>query len=95
MTSQPKFRFDAEYYYNKATDLREQTSREDWETWRHNPLTQALLLDIDGNMAQACLNWANGTYVTTEEEAKARGSVATLDLVGQLVHSHPYEEAAA
>ena len=90
------FRFDGSYYYNKATDLREQTSKEDYQAWLHNPLTKALLLDLDGTMAETCVSWANGAYPTAEENAEARGAVTTLDLVGQLIHAHPAiaEEAA-
>lgn len=75
-------KYDPEKAYEEAGLLRAGQSGADREAWLAHPLTKALLLVIEGDIAGSFLYWSNGGYAAAEgADAKARGMIEALDSI--------------
>ena len=68
---------------------------EDFESWLNSPLTRALLIEIEGQISELASNWLNNQYENPTEDAKARGALQAMEIIGRLMHAHPGVEEAA
>jgi len=75
-------RYDPDPAYEQAQLLQMNVTKADWEAWLHHPMTKALLLKLEGDIAGMFLVWSNGGYANSlVEDAKARGMLDALDSI--------------
>ena len=81
-------KYDPDRAYEEAGLLRANQTNADREAWLAHPLTKALLLVIEGDIAGSFLFWTNGAYATNPgEDAKARGMIEALDGISTYVRN--------
>ena len=73
-------RYDPDPAYEQAQLIRMSVTSADWEAWLHNPMTKALMLQLEGDIAGMFLYWSNGAYgASLVEDAKARGMLNAVN----------------
>ena len=81
-------RYDPDVCHNKAVDLLDTVTREEWEEWLRSPCTQSLLLSIEGDIAGMFLVWSGGGYASEEgANEKALGMVDALDSIASHIRN--------
>jgi hypothetical protein len=79
-------KYDPEVYYVEADALRDSQTLEEIEDWLKHPLTQCLLLKLEGDLSGLFMCWTNGAYTeenssdgTNQKNLKALGMAQAID----------------
>lgn len=82
-----KHKYDADYYYQKASQVLETVTNSDIESWYLHPCTDALMLLLEGDLANLVTSWKAGAYTSSTADQTLQlnsskiGQCACIDAV--------------
>lgn len=89
----PSQKYNADYFYNQAEKVLETTTNSEMESWYLHPCTEALLLLLEGDLANITFTWKNGGYTgstadhTLQQNSKHIGMAMCIDTLMEHIRS--------
>lgn len=80
-------KYNPEYYTEKASIVLETVSNSEVESWYSHPCTQALILQLEGDMANIVSMWKDGAYTadtadkTLQTNSKHIGMIQCVEAI--------------
>lgn len=59
-----RHKYNPDYYYSRATQVLETVTNAEADAWFSHPCTQAIMLMLEGDMANIVASWKNGAYTS-------------------------------